>query len=65
MHLIIASIIALLLLLNPAPVQAQLNITEVESNQLDALVKKAFESTNAGEFTSAEGYWTDLIKLYP
>ncbi|WP_271254381.1 tetratricopeptide repeat protein [Pseudanabaena sp. Chao 1811] len=48
-----------------APVQAQLNITEAESNQLDDLVKKAFAATDAGEFPKAEWYWTDLIKLYP
>jgi tetratricopeptide (TPR) repeat protein len=51
--------------LNIAPVQAQINATEAESNQLDILVKKAFDSTDAGEFAIAEGYWTDLIKLYP
>ncbi len=59
---------ALFLLLYPvtiAPVQAQINITETESNQLDALVKKAFAATDAGDFTEAEGYWTDLINLYP
>ena len=48
-----------------APVQAQLNITEAESTELDSLVKKAFEATDAGEFPKAEWYWTDLIKLYP
>ena len=68
MRLIFAIFLGLFLLFNPvliAPVQAQINITETESKQLDVLVKKAFEATEAGEFTDAEGYWTDLIKLYP
>jgi len=65
MRSLFALFLALCLLLNPAPVQAQLNITEAESNQLDALVKKAFTATDAGEFLAAEGYWTDLINLYP
>jgi len=64
----IAISLTLFLLFHPAaiaPVQAQVNITEAESQQLDALVKKAFDATDAGEFVAAEGYWTDLIKLYP
>ena len=48
-----------------APVQAQLNLTETEATELDALVKKAFDATEAGDFAIAEGYWTDLINLYP
>jgi tetratricopeptide (TPR) repeat protein len=66
--LITAIFLCVFLLFHPAaiaPVQAQLNITEAESNQLDALVKKAFDATDAGEFAAAEWYWTDLIKLYP
>ena len=68
MRLIFAAFLVLSLLFTPiaiAPVQAQINITETESKQLDVLVKKAFDATNAGEFTVAEEYWTDLIKLYP
>ena len=68
MRSIFAIFLVLFLLFHPAaiaPVQAQLNITEAESNQLDTLVKKAFDATDAGEFTEAEGYWTELIKLYP
>jgi tetratricopeptide (TPR) repeat protein len=68
MRFILAICLILFLLFYPAaiaPVQAQLNITETESNQLDALVKKAFDATDAGDFKDAEGYWTDLIKLYP
>jgi tetratricopeptide (TPR) repeat protein len=68
MRFIFAIFLVLFLLFHPAaiaPVQAQLNITEAESTQLDALVKKAFEATDAGGFAAAEWYWTDLIKLYP
>ncbi|MBD2188335.1 tetratricopeptide repeat protein [Pseudanabaena mucicola] len=65
MRSIIAALLTLCLMFYTAPAQAQLNITEAESNQLDALVKKAFEATDAGEFPQAESYWTELIKLYP
>ena len=68
MRFIFAIFLVLFLLFQPvaiAPAHAQLNITEAESNQLDALVKKAFDATDAGDFTEAESYWTDLIKLYP
>lgn len=68
MRLILAIFLSLFLTFNPAaiaPAQAQVNITEAESNQLDVLVKKAFAATDAGEFAQAESYWTDLIKLYP
>ncbi len=67
-NLITAIFLILFLLFNPvtiASAQAQVNITEAASNQLDALVKKAFAATDAGEFSDAERYWTDLIKLYP
>ena len=68
MRFIFAIFLVLFLLFHPAaiaPAQAQLNITEAESNQLDELVKKAFDATDAGEFTKAEVYWTELIKIYP
>ncbi len=67
-HFLTAILLVLFLLFHPAaiaPVQAQVNITETESQQLDALVKQAFDATDAGEFVEAEGYWTELINLYP
>lgn len=66
MHFLIAIFLSLFVVIYPiAPAQAQINITEAESQQLDVLVKQAFEATDAGEFAKAEGYWTDLINLYP
>ena len=61
----LTSCLSLCLFFNAASVQAQINIPEAESKQLDALVKKAFQATDAGKFSEAEGYWTELINLYP
>jgi tetratricopeptide (TPR) repeat protein len=34
-------------------------------NELNALGDKAFEATNAGDFKTAEGYWTQIIDRFP
>ncbi|WP_017715470.1 tetratricopeptide repeat protein [Kamptonema formosum] len=46
----------------PAPVPAP---AAIQQQAPDALAKKAFEATNAGDFATAENYWTQLIDQFP
>jgi tetratricopeptide (TPR) repeat protein len=48
-----------------AQVQATPSITESQLQEGDALAEKALNATNAGDFATAEQYWTQLIERFP
>ena len=44
---------------------AQTKPTPEQLQQLDTLAQKAIKSTNAGDFATAETYWTEIIEQFP
>ncbi|MDX1976889.1 MAG: tetratricopeptide repeat protein [Pseudanabaenaceae cyanobacterium bins.68] len=68
------AVISLIILLNlPIPwaegasqVQHQVRqLNSQETRQLDQLAKQAVGATNAGDFATAELYWTEIIQAFP
>jgi tetratricopeptide (TPR) repeat protein len=56
-------------LINVPPMMAQTettpSITESQLQEGDELASLAFTATNAGDFATAESYWTQLIERFP
>lgn len=68
LRLFLALTIAVGILLgNVAPVMAQSEnpITEEQIVQAEELVSKAMAATNAGDFATAEDYWTEILQMFP
>ncbi len=69
MRWILTLICLLLVLSTTKPVMAQelqvTGLTEVQKEQVNELRQKAFAATELGDFPTAEGYWTQLIELWP
>lgn len=53
------------LLPNPAWALDDVSITEEQVQAGEALANKAFAATDAGDFATAEQYWTQLIRDFP
>lgn len=65
---ILTLLCVLLVFCSIEPVMAQVqtpNLTEVQFQQFNDLRQKAFANTDKGDFATAEGYWTQLIELWP